>query len=95
MSAELLGYGVTRKIFNVPLDGSVFVTMERNMGLLVLSSEPAGAEVMIDGKDIGPTPVHVNLPAGRHHLILTDGARRHEETIQIDTDGAYVRSFRW
>jgi serine/threonine-protein kinase len=95
LSAELLGYGITRKIFNVPLEGSVFVTMERNMGLLVLSSEPAGAEVMIDGKDIGPTPVHVNLPAGRHHLILTDGARRHEETIQIDTDGAYVRSFRW
>jgi serine/threonine-protein kinase len=95
MSAELLGYGVTRKIFNVPLEGSVFVTMERNMGLLVLSSEPAGTEVMIDGKDIGPTPVHVNLPAGRHHLTLTDGTRHHEETIQIDTDGAYVRSFRW
>jgi hypothetical protein len=50
---------------------------------------------MIDGKDVGPTPVHVNLPAGRHHLTLTDGTRRHEETIQIDTDGAYVRSFRW
>jgi len=95
LSAELVGYGTTRKIFNAPLEGSVFVTMERNTGLLMLTSEPAGTEVMIDGKDIGPTPVHVNLPAGKHHLTLTDGTRRHEETIQIDTDGAYVRSFRW
>ena len=95
LSADMVGYGITRKIFNVPTEGSVFVTMARNMGLLVLTSEPAGSEVMIDGKDIGPTPVHVNLPAGRHHLSLTDGTRHHDETIQIDTDGAYVRSFRW
>jgi serine/threonine-protein kinase len=95
LSADMVSYGTTRKIFNVPTEGSVFVTMARNMGLLVLTSEPAGSEVTIDGKDIGPTPVHVNLPAGRHHLSLTDGARHHDETIQIDTDGAYVRSFRW
>ncbi len=95
LTADLSGYGITRKIFNAPLDGSVFVTMERNMGVLVLTSEPAGSEVTIDGKDIGPTPVHVNLPAGRHHLSLSDGTRHHDETIQIDTDGAYVRSFRW
>jgi len=95
LSAELIGYGVDRKIFNVPLEGSVFVTMARNMGVLVLTSEPAGTNVVVDGRDIGPTPVKVSLPAGRHHLSLTDGARHHEETIQIDTDGAYVRSFRW
>jgi serine/threonine-protein kinase len=95
LSADMVGYGTTRKIFNVPTEGSVFVTMARNMGLLVLTSEPAGSEVTIDGKDLGPTPVHVNLPAGRHHLSLTDGPRHHDETIQIDTDGAYVRSFRW
>ncbi len=95
LSADMVGYGTTRKIFNVPTEGSVFVTMARNMGLLVLTSEPAGSEVMIDGRDIGPTPVHVNLSAGRHHLSLTDGTRHHDETIQIDTDGAYVRSFRW
>jgi hypothetical protein len=95
LSADMVGYGTTRKIFNVPTEGSVFVTMARNMGLLVLTSEPAGSEVMIDGRDIVPTPVHVNLSAGRHHLSLTDGTRHHDETIQIDTDGAYVRSFRW
>jgi serine/threonine protein kinase len=95
LSAELGGYGTARKIFNVPLEGSVFVSMLRNMGMLMLTSEPAGTTVTIDGKDMGPTPVRVNLPAGPHHLSLTDGARHHDETIQIDTDGAYVRSFRW
>jgi serine/threonine protein kinase len=95
LSAELGGYGIARKIFRVPMDGSVFVSMMRNMGMLVLTSEPAGTTVMIDGNEVGPTPVHVNLPAGRHHLSLTDGTRHHEETIQIDTDGAYIRSFKW
>jgi serine/threonine protein kinase len=93
--AELGGYGNSRKIFNAPMTGSVFVSMMRNMGILLLTSEPAGTSVMVDGRDLGPTPVKVDLPAGRHHLSLSDGLRHHDETIQIDSDGVYARSFRW
>ncbi len=93
--AELGGYGTARKIFSVPTNGNIFVSMIRSMGILLLTSEPVGAGVTVDGKDYGPTPVRVRLNAGRHHLSLSDGLRHHDETIQIDTDGVYARSFRW
>jgi len=93
--AESSSYGTARKIFNVPVEGSVFVSLMRNMGMLLLTSEPAGSTVVVDGKDLGPTPVKVKLPAGRHHLSLSDGVRHHDETIEISADGVYARSFRW
>ncbi len=93
--AESSGYGAARKIFTVPVSGSVFVSMMKSTGTLLLTSEPAGANVMVDGKDYGSTPVRVRLSAGRHHLSLSDGLRHHDETIQIDADGMYARSFRW
>jgi hypothetical protein len=93
--AELGDYGTARKIFSVPVTGSVFVSMMRNMGMLLLTSDPVGANVLVDGKDYGPTPVKLKLSAGRHHLSLSDGVRHHDETIQIDSDGVYARSFRW
>ena len=95
MVADSSGYGPARKIFNVPTDGSVFVSMTRNTGTMLLTSDPTGADVLIDGKDYGPTPVRVRISAGRHHLSVSDGIRHHDETIQIDTDGMYARSFRW
>jgi hypothetical protein len=93
--AQSSGYGTARKIFNVPVSGSVFVSMFKNMGTMLLTSDPEGADVVIDGRNYGPTPVRVRLSAGRHHLSVTDGSRHHEETIEIDTDGMYARSFRW
>jgi tRNA A-37 threonylcarbamoyl transferase component Bud32 len=93
--AELSSYGTARKIFNVPTEGSVFVSLEGNMGMLLLTSEPAGSRVLVDGNDLGPTPVKVKLPAGRHHLSLSDGIRHHDETIEITVDGVYARTFRW
>ena len=95
MFAELGGYGTARKIFNAPVSGNVFVSMMRNMGMLLLTSKPAGVTVFVDGKDYGPTPVKVRLSAGRHHLSLSDGVRNHDETIQIENDGVYARSFAW
>jgi serine/threonine protein kinase len=93
--AELGGYGNTRKIFSVPISGNVFVSMTRSMGVLLLHSDPEGSTVTVDGRDLGPTPLEVKLAAGRHHLSLSDRGRHHDETIQIDTDGVYARSFRW
>ncbi len=95
--ADLGGYGTARKIFNVPVTGSVFISMTGSTGMLLLTSEPAGTNVSVavDGKDYGSTPVRVKLSAGRHHLSLSDGVRHHDETIQIDTDGMYARIFRW
>ena len=93
--AELQGFGTARKIFSVPVEGDVFISMNRNVGTLLFTSDPAGADVVVDGKDYGRAPITIHLSAGRHHLSISDGIRHHEETIQITTDGLYARSFRW
>jgi PEGA domain len=39
-------------------------------GRLRLASKPPGAEVSIDGKTTGQTPLSVDLPAGMHEVVL-------------------------
>jgi serine/threonine protein kinase len=95
LTAVLSGYGVTRKIFQVPSDSNIFVSLEKSMGVLLVTSTPAGASVAIDGKSHGQTPVTLHLSVGAHHLTIIDGSRRHDETIEIDPDGMHTRSFRW
>ncbi len=95
LSAELDGFGTAKKIFSVPAENSIFVTLAKSMGVLLVTSEPSRTSVAVDGRSYGSTPVKITLPAGRHHLSLSDGARRHDETIEIDADGMVARSFRW
>jgi hypothetical protein len=95
LSADLSGYGIARKIFNAPASSSVFVSMTRNVGMLMVTSDPVGTDVVVDGRNLGPTPVKIVLAAGRHHLSLSDGVRHHDETIQIDSDGVCARIFKW
>jgi predicted Ser/Thr protein kinase len=95
LTAVLNGYGIARKIFQVPSDSNIFVSLEKSMGVLLVTSTPAGARVAIDGRTYGQTPVTLHLPIGAHHLTIVDGSRRHDETIEIDPDGMHARSFRW
>jgi serine/threonine protein kinase len=96
LAAELTGYAVMRKIFNAPAQDNVFVSLEKNMGVLFLTSAPSGSPVSVDGQAQGRTPLTLKLPAGSHHLTLFDGAqRRHDETVEIDAGGMLTRSFSW
>ena len=63
--------------------------------MLIVTSEPSGSQVLVDGKDYGPTPAHVQLLAGPHQLVLVNGSQRHEETVVITIDAFESRSFRW
>ncbi|HEY3458362.1 MAG TPA: serine/threonine-protein kinase [Bryobacteraceae bacterium] len=95
LTAELTGYTVAQKIIQVPDDVNVFLPLVRSVGVLLVSSEPSGSQVAVDGKNYGPTPVTLHLTAGAHHLTISDGDRRHDETIEIDGDGVHTRTFRW
>lgn len=37
-------------------------------GSVTISSDPAGAEIYVDGKFVGQTPSTIELPAGAHHV---------------------------
>jgi hypothetical protein len=95
LTAELTGYTLAQKIIQVPEDVNVFLSLVRSVGVLLVSSEPPGSQVAVDGKTYGRTPVTLHLPAGAHHLTISDGDRRHDETIEIDGDGVHTRTFRW
>jgi len=95
LTAELEGYNLARRIFNVPEDNSVFVPMAKSMGVLLVTSEPDRAMILVDGKDYGQTPATLHLTPGSHHLQLINGTRRHDETIVIQSDGFEARAIRW
>src|SRR5213079_3269521 len=37
-----------------------------NIGTAVLESEPPGADILVDGKSVGVTPLTTDLPPGKH-----------------------------
>ena len=46
-----------------------------SVGQLKLSSSPPGAQVVIDGKPAGATPLDVSLPAGPHEIMVSAEGR--------------------
>jgi hypothetical protein len=95
LTAELKGFDIARRIFTVPEDRQLTVIMSQSMGVLLVTTEPSGSTVMVDGKQYGATPLTVRLPAGPHQLVVSNGAGRHEENVQIENDQFTTRSFRW
>jgi hypothetical protein len=86
---------LAQKIIQVPADANVFLPLVKSVGVLLVSSEPSGSRVAVDGKSYGVTPLTLHLTAGAHHLTISDGDRRHDETIEIDGEGVHTRTFRW
>ncbi len=95
LTATLTGYNIARRIFTVPDDNSLFISLGRSMGVLVVTSFPSGSTIFVDGKDSGRTPATLHLPIGPHRLTWVAGSRQHEETVDVQSDGFEVRSFRW
>lgn len=95
LTAVIGGYNLARKVFNVPEDPVVNVTLGKQEGVLVITTTPAESDVSVDGKEYGKTPARLRLSAGAHQLVLVNGDRRHEETITIQNEGFEARSFKW
>ena len=94
-AAELNGYNIGRRVFNIPEDNSIVAALSRSTGTLEVTSTPPGARILVDNKPYGVTPATLHLPAGRHKVVLIDGAMQHEETIEIEGGELQSRSLRW
>lgn len=58
---------------------------------LRVASRPPGAEVLVDGRAVGQTPLERPLPLGAHRLALRlEGYRVHEQDVRINEGGAEV-----
>jgi hypothetical protein len=95
LTAELKGFDTARRIFTVPDEKQLTVILSQSMGILLVTTEPAGSTVIVDGKQYGVTPLNLRLPIGTHQLAIVNGAGRHEESVFIENDQFTTRSFRW
>ena len=89
------GFNTARRVFNVPQDASIYATLSKSTGVLILTSTPTGMNVNVDGQDSGHTPVTLHVPAGRHHIVVTYNGFQQEQTVEVGNDQFIARSFRW
>lgn len=95
LTAELKGFDTARRIFNLPDDRALIVNLSQSMGVLLVTTEPSGSTILVDGKEYGTTPLTLRLPIGTHQLVVVNGRGRHEEAVVIQNDQFTSRSFRW
>jgi hypothetical protein len=95
LAANMPGFGVARKIFYVPTDANIFIPMVKSQGVLLVSSEPSGARVSVDGKTMGSTPITLRLTPGAHRVSVWDGTRWRDESVQVSADEVHTRVFRF
>lgn len=86
---------VARRIFNLPDDSEVTVTLASGVGTLLVSSSPPGALILVDGADRGNTPATIHLPAGHHQLTVINGNRRTDDSVEIENDQLTTRNYSW
>ncbi len=54
---------------------------------LAVTSEPDGARVLIDGREVGTTPARLELPAGQHFVAVEkDGFTRASAEVELTAD---------
>jgi hypothetical protein len=62
-------------------------------GRLEIATEPAGAQVFVDGVERGLSPLAVDLPAGVHRVVfLAEGRRLARETVDVSDAGRRLRA---
>jgi hypothetical protein len=61
-----------------------------NTGTLYVETDPPGAEVLLEHRPVGTTPIRLSLTKGRHVLELHDGGREREIDVAIEA-GETVR----
>lgn len=86
LSATLGGYATAERIFHVPEDNSVIIDLAQGAGVLLVNSIPAGATVMIDGKEVGRAPLSVHVTAGQHRVDLFSGSQSRQQVVSIQPD---------
>lgn len=59
-------------------------------GQLAVESVPPGAEVTLDGKAVGRTPVSLEAAAGQHHVEIRLGGSSRSEWVSVPEDGRLV-----
>lgn len=59
---------------------------------LNVTSKPDGARVLVDGREVGTTPLKTTIPAGHHYLAVeADGHERHASEFDATPEAPFER----
>ncbi len=78
------GYRETQRVFNLPSDPGLIVTMEPTSGTLSVVTTPPGLTIFVDGQEQSrKTPASLSLPVGAHRVQVIKGTDKQEFTVDI------------
>ncbi|HBY59383.1 MAG TPA: hypothetical protein DEH78_06145 [Solibacterales bacterium] len=97
LAAKLDGHRPTLKIFEVPRDLSVNVSLDALQGTLVIRTTPPGATITLNGKRQDKlSPVVLTLPAGRYKMVLSkEGLPDQEDEVEIKDGSLKNYDYSW
>ncbi len=86
LELSLAGHRLAPRIINVPNILDVTVNLDRMAGTLAITSEPAGATIILNGETRDEkTPAMLRLPVGRYSIRLEmEGRPAFEDTVQVE-----------
>jgi serine/threonine protein kinase len=94
VAVTLPGYGIEhREIFvgSYPLEMQA-VVLHMTGGTLMLTSEPQGAQVMVDGRSTGQnTPAELTLRPGTYRITVEKDGKQATQTVEVRTGISYLK----
>ncbi|MCP3968188.1 MAG: PEGA domain-containing protein [Lentisphaerae bacterium] len=90
------GYAVRESKFEIKdsRPKEILISLDSNIGQLVLKSTPSHARVFINGTPRGYTPYKTELESGKYKLILNkNGFGKVEETVLVKRDNVTSKSY--
>ncbi|UCG52142.1 MAG: PEGA domain-containing protein [Candidatus Latescibacterota bacterium] len=88
---ELRGYDPLRpKPVRLYEDSTIVIThpFVQSTSTVIIDTEPAGAEIIVDGRSLGQTPNVVTLTHGSHRLVLKKaGYEEHTQKLSVPARG--------
>lgn len=92
-TASMEGYRRQQGIFHLPEDTEVNIPLSPAIGALIITSDPPGAQVMIDGQPYGATPANAKLSSGVHQVTVDLDGQQQQASIRILADSIQAKSF--
>jgi hypothetical protein len=86
LRAEATGYQTARRIISLPGQSDLFLTLDKAIGTLTVSSTPPGATIFLDNKELSQkTPAVLSLPEGIYHVEIERDGRRVARDVPVAT----------
>jgi hypothetical protein len=75
--------GVGLRVVGTFYPGDLVDASAAEFGTFAVETEPAGADVIIDGQSRGSSPLKVSLPLGAHNVIVRHGAEERRVPLKL------------